>query len=194
MAPETVAQPVKFKEPVLSAKPSTDKTEKVASPVQETKAAAVQEKGSVAEFAIDKEVFDKLSDLDKLVFEKLRDEYSKIAKLPSDGKESSPRPRKDAGYLINLINAYIHMSTATVSTDDTLLRSQEKDGESESKEGSTKERKFKLFNQQYRVALAPQSSLYKGIQARRARSVNKNLAKAVINGVQSDKSYSHTSK
>jgi len=146
------------------------------------------------DFHIAEDILEKFSDLDKLIFSKLREEYNRISKMSDEVKESPPRSKKDVAYLVNLINAYIHMTTSTVSTDDTLLKSQEKDGESESKDGSHKERKFELFNQRYKVALAPQSSLYKGIQARRARSVHKNLAKGQVGGVQSDKSYSHTSK
>lgn len=187
--------PAKSKEPTTPNKMNNDKPT-ITPPQEKSLVLSYSENTKIEpeEFEITEEVFEKLSELDKLVFGKLREEYQKIAKLPVDDKENIPKPRKDAGYLINLIKAYIQMSTLTASTEDPLLKSHERDGESESKEGSNKERKFELFNQRYKVALAPQSSLYKGIQARRARSANKNLARQMVIGVQSDKSYSHTSK
>lgn len=144
-------------------------------------------------FKVENDVLGHFSELDKLIFEKLREEYNKQRKA-SDHKEQHTAKDKDLGYIMNLINTYIHMSNATNSTEDTLAKSPEKDAsESESKE-SHKDRKFELFNQRYKMSLAKQSSLYKGIQARRAHSATRKKLAQSAGGVQSDQSYSLNSK
>lgn len=145
-------------------------------------------------FKVDNEVMENFSELDKLIFDKLREEYNK-QRNASDHNEPQNSKDKDLGYIINLIKTYIHMSNATNSTEDTLAKSPEKDASESESKGSHKERRFELFNQRYKMSLTKQSSLYKGIQARRAHSASrKKPIQSIPGGVQSDQSYSLNSK
>lgn len=142
------------------------------------------------------------SELDKLVFKRFQ-AYSKKVNtenktINSMNDRSEEMGNNDLGFVMKLIKAYITNSPEPENLN--AIKAREKDtAESESK-GSIrcKERKFELFNQQYKVALSFKTPVLQRIQARRTQSLTKQYIEKkglkVIGGAPSDESYSHTSK
>lgn len=138
-----------------------------------------------------------LSEIDKIIYRRLREEYTKSNACQNclkDTQESvdgtNDQSVKGLPYIIELINNYIEKSGDTNSGKEREKETATSDCKSK---GSGGERKFQLFDQRYTVSLTKQGLIYRGLQERRSRSLKRSQEREQAIAMP-DKSYSHTSK